>query len=280
MESLVSTEWLAAEIGAPGLRVLDATFFLPAEGRDARAEFAEAHIPSAAFMDLSDLVDRSHPAPGMLPSPHEFASAMAQLGVSHENRIVVYDNSPHRSSARAWWMFKSFGVGQVALLDGGFRKWTAEGRPVEQGRPAKSPARFIARLDPQWLAHKEDVVRLLPAQAHRIVDARSAARFTGTDPEPRAGVVPGHIPGSHNLPQSLLFNSDNSFKRGDALRAAFSEAGIDLKEPLIATCGSGVTAAVLLFGAQLLGKTDVRLYDGSWAEWGSDPATPKAVGCG
>jgi thiosulfate/3-mercaptopyruvate sulfurtransferase len=278
MDSLVSTEWLASELGAADLRIVDTTFFLPADGRDAHAEYHSAHIPGAVFLDLEEIADPNHPVPNMLPPAARFASHMRALGIGDSGRIVVYDNSPHHSAPRAWWMLKIFGAREVAVLDGGFQKWIAEQRPVEAGLISVSPAQFTPHLNPDLLAHKSFVASILHAPSEAIVDARSASRFAGLDPEPRPGVSPGHIPGSRNLPHTLLFNPDNSFKRGEALRAAFKEAGVDLAKPLVTTCGSGITAAVLLFGAHLLGKRDVRLYDGSWAEWGSDPDTPKAVG--
>ncbi len=278
MEQLVSTSWLEEELGASDLRIVDASFFLPADGRDARAEFEAAHIPGALFLDIATLSDDANPVPGMLPPDFKFASRMQTLGIGDGDRIVVYDNSPHHSSARAWWMFRSFGVKEVAILDGGFTKWQAESREAEAGSVAQGRAHFIAQQQGTSLADKAFVRSVLGDTRYQIVDARGPSRFAGEEPEPRPGVIPGHIPGSLNLPQGRLFNPDNSWKRGDALRSAFAEAGVDLEKPMITTCGSGVTAAVLLFGAHLLGKTDVKLYDGSWAEWGADPETPKAKG--
>ena len=278
MESLVSTEWLERELGAPDLKVIDATTFLPGTGRDARAEFEAAHIPGAVFLDIAEVSDSDSPLPHMMPSEAKFASRMQSLGARDGARFVVYDNSPLHSAARIWWMLRSFGAHYVALLDGGFQKWTAEGRPVEQGREPHRHGHFTAFLDPEALVDKAQVLGLVGAGTHEIVDARPAARFAGTDAEPRAGLASGHIPGSRSLPQGELFNADNSWKQGDALRAAFDSAGVDLARPMVTSCGSGVTAAVILFGAHLLGKRDVQIYDGSWSEWGADPATPKATG--
>ena len=278
MESLVSTDWLEAELGAPDLRVVDATLFLPGSGRDARAEYEAAHIPGAVYFDIGEIADTDSPLPHMMPSEAKFASRMQTLGIGDGNRIIVYDNSPLHTAARAWWMLKAFGAHHVAILDGGFQKWRAEGRSFEIGRDLHRHGHFTARLDPNDVADKADVRALIGADSHQIVDARSAPRFAGAEAEPRAGLASGHIPTSRNLPQSRLFNDDNSWKRGDALRAEFDAAGVDLAKPLVTTCGSGVTAAAILFGAHLLGKNDVSIYDGSWSEWGADPETPKATG--
>ena len=278
MESLVSTEWLEAELGAPDLRVVDSSFFLPGEGRDPRAEYEAEHIPGAVFLDIDEVADTGSPLPHMLPSEAKFASRMRSLGLGDGDRIVVYDNSPLHSAARGWWMLRSFGANHVAVLDGGLGKWKSEGRPLQSGTPQVRHGHFTPRLDRQAVADKAFVASLIGRPDHVIVDARGAARFSGEEPEPRAGLASGHMPGARNLPQGRLFEADGRWKRGEALRAAFEEAGVDLSKPMVTTCGSGVTAAVLLFGAHLLGKEDVRLYDGSWAEWGSDPALPKAKG--
>jgi thiosulfate/3-mercaptopyruvate sulfurtransferase len=278
MDSLVSTEWLERELGTPDLKLIDATTFLPGTGRDARAEHEAEHIPGAVFLDIEEVSDSGSPFPHMLPPAHKFASRMQSIGARDGHRFVVYDNSPLHSGARIWWMLRIFGAHYVALLDGGFRKWKAEGRPVEQGRLQHRHGHFTPLFEEQAVANKAFVRSLIGAGTHEIVDARPASRFAGSDPEPRAGLASGHIPGSRNLPQSELFNADNSWKQGEALRAAFDAAGVDLSKPMVTSCGSGVTAAVLLFGAHLLGKVDVRLYDGSWSEWGADSEMPKATG--
>jgi thiosulfate/3-mercaptopyruvate sulfurtransferase len=278
MESLVTTEWLQAELGASDLRVIDATLFLPGDPRDARAEYEAEHVPGAVFLDLEEVSDSSNPVPHMVPPEPKFASRMASLGLRDGQRFVVYDNSPLHSAARAWWMLKSFGAHYVAILDGGLGKWKSEGRPLESGRPQIRHGHFSPSLDSGAVADKAFVTGLLGGGSHEVVDARGAGRFAGDEVEPRPGMASGHIPGSKNLPQGQLFRSDGSWKRGDALRAAFDSAGVDLAKPMVATCGSGITACVLLFGAHLLGKEDVKLYDGSWSEWGADPATPKATG--
>jgi thiosulfate/3-mercaptopyruvate sulfurtransferase len=278
MDSLVSTEWLQGQLGSPDLRVIDATFFLPADGRDARAEHEAGHIAGAVFFDIESVSDRDSSLPNMMPPEHLFASRMQSLGLGDGNRFVVYDNSPHHSAARVWWMLRAFGAHYVAILDGGLQKWKAEGRPLESGKVHVRHGHFTPLLDREAAADKAFVRSILGSGEHEIVDARGAGRFSGADPEPRPEMASGHIPGSRNLPQGQLFEADNSWKQGDRLRAAFDAAGVDLAKPMVTTCGSGITAAVLLFGAHLLGKDDVRLYDGSWSEWGADPQTPKEQG--
>lgn len=278
MELLVSTQWLADEIGASDLRIVDATAFLPGSGRDPGAEYEAAHIPGAVFLNLDELRDTNSVLPNMLPPPEKFASRMQALGLGDGSRIVVYDNSPIRTAARAWWMFRLFGAHGVAILDGGLQKWQAEGRPVESGKPAVRHRHFTVWKDDGSVRTKAQVVDALKSKSAVVLDARSSSRFTAEEPEPRADMASGHIPGSRNLPYARLFNTDGTWKRGNELKAVFIDAGIDVSKPLITTCGSGVTAAVLLFGAALLGARDVALYDGSWAEWGSDPLTPKATG--
>ncbi|MDB5722122.1 MAG: sseA [Alphaproteobacteria bacterium] len=278
MDSLVSTEWLAAELGAPDLKVIDATYFMPSDGRDARAEHEAAHIPGAVFLDIEEVSDKDSASPHMLPPEHLFASRMQSLGLGDGSRFVVYDNSPYRSAARVWWMLRTYGAHYVAILDGGLQKWQAEGRTVESGRVHVRHGHFTPLLDRKAAVDKGFVRSILGSDGYEIADARGAGRFSGDEGEPRPGIASGHIPGSKNLPQGRLFNPDNSWKRGDSLREAFDTAGIDLDKPMITTCGSGITAAVLLFGAHLLGKQDVQLYDGSWSEWGADPETPKEHG--
>jgi thiosulfate/3-mercaptopyruvate sulfurtransferase len=275
MDSLVTTDWLEAELGADDLRVIDATAFLPGTGRDARAEFEAAHISGAVFFDIEEVSDLDSPLPHMLPPVHKFASRMQSLGLGDGNRFIVYDNSPLHSAARVWWMLRVFGAHQVALLDGGLEKWRAEGRPLESGTQPRRHGHFTPLLDADAVVDK---AQMLALAGHDIVDARPAARFAGEAPDPRPGVASGHIPGSRNAPQGEFFNPDNSWKQGENLRAVFGAAGVDLARPMVTTCGSGVTAAVILFGAHLLGKEDVRLYDGSWSEWGADPKTAKTKG--
>jgi thiosulfate/3-mercaptopyruvate sulfurtransferase len=278
MESLVSTEWLAGELGGSDIAVVDASKFLDGTGRDARAEYEAEHIPGAVFLDLGELAEKTPGLPHRLPPAHKFASRMQSLGIRDGQRVVIYDNSPLHSAARAWWLFKTFGAHYVAILDGGLAKWKAEGRPTESGRPQVRHGHFTPLFDDKAVVDKQAVSGLLGSGDTVLVDARPEIRFRGEEEDPRAGLASGHIPGSRNLPQTALFNPDGTWKRGEALRAAFAGAGVDLDKPMVATCGSGVTAGVLVFGAHLLGKSDVRLYDGSWADWGADPETPKATG--
>lgn len=278
MDALVSTEWLAAELGKSDLRVIDASLFLPDHGRNARAEFEAAHIPSAVFMDLDEIVDTSSALPHMLPPAEKFASRMQALGLGDGSRIVVYDNSPLKSSARAWWMLNLYGAHEVAILDGGFAKWQAEGRGIESGKPVVRHRHFTVWKDSALVRTLDQMVDNLKTRAEQVLDARPAGRFTGADAEPRAGLRGGHMPGARNLPHGQLFNEDGTWKQGDELRAAFTDAGIDLDKPVVTTCGSGVTAAVLAFGMHLLGKKDVGLYDGSWSEWGAGANTPVVTG--
>ncbi|HKX22843.1 MAG TPA: 3-mercaptopyruvate sulfurtransferase [Rhizorhapis sp.] len=278
MDLLVSTQWLAEELGASDLRVVDATQFMPDDPRNALEEYEAGHIPGAVFMDLTNLIDSHNPVPNMLPPPEKFASRMQSLGLGDGSRIVLYDDSPIKSAARAWFMLTMFGAYDVAILDGGLAKWKAEGRPLAQGRETLRHRHFTVWKDEKAVRNKAEMIANMASGAEEVVDARSAARFTGQERDPRPGVAPGHIPGSRNLPYSELFNADGTYKKGEDLKAAFAAAGIDMEKPMVTTCGGGMTAAVVAFGARLLGKKDIALYDGSWAEWGTDPATQKATG--
>ena len=277
MDSLVTTEWLAGEMGASDLRIVDCTKHLAGTGRDALAEYEAGHIPGAVFMDLADLTDTSNPVENMLPPAEKFASRMQSLGLGDGSRIVLYDDSAVKTSARAWFMLKMFGAHDVALLDGGIAKWKAEGRPLAQGKEQLRHRHFTAWQDDSNVRTKADVLANLHSKAEQVVDARGAARWSGADPDPRPGIAAGHIPGSLNVPFSDLYNADGTFKDKAGLKAAFEAAGVDLAKPVTTSCGSGVTASVLLFALSLLGKEDTALYDGSWSEWGADADTPKAT---
>ena len=279
MDILVSTDWLAAELGKPDLCILDASLFLPGTPRDPRAEFEAAHIPGAAFMDLPTLNDPDDPTPGMLPPDTLMTQRAQALGINTDSRVIVYDNSPTHSAARGWWMVRLYGLGaSAAILDGGLPKWVAEGRATQSGPVTPATGNAIARRAPGQVRTKADLIANLASHDAQVLDARGAGRFTGEEAEPRPGMASGHIPGSRNLPSAALFNPDNSMKTGDDLRQLLQDAGIELDRPVITTCGSGVTAAILLAGLEMLGNRDVTLYDGSWSEWGYDPATPKATG--
>ena len=274
MDSLVSTAWLAENLREPDLTVVDSSWFMPASGRNGHEEYLHAHIPGARFLDIDELSDHSNPAPHMLPSAVDFGAAMERLGIGCGDRIVVYDNSPIHTSARGWFTLRHFGADHVAVLDGGFRKWLAEGRPTESGEFPRREARFQAK-ESSDVVGKEHV---LAGTGCALVDARGKPRFEATEPEPRPGLAGGHIPGARNLPFGQLYNEDGTFKPPAELRRLFDEAGVDPSKPFIASCGSGVTATSLIFAAHLLGCNGGQLYDGSWTEWGSDPATPKVTG--
>ena len=274
MDDLVGTDWLAQNLGQPDIATVDCSFHMPADGRDAEAEYSEGHIPDARFLNIDTVADTSNPAPHMLPSAEAFGAAMADLGIGRDDRIIVYDNSPYRTAARGWFMLRHFGAERVAKLDGGLQKWQREGRPLEGGEARPRDARFEAKAGSDVVG----MAALLAGAEQPLVDARGRGRFEGVDPDPRPGVTPGHIPGSRNLPYASLYREDGTFKSEDALAQEFEAAGIDPAEPFIATCGSGVTANSLIFAARRLGGRGHKLYDGSWSEWGADPKTPKATG--
>lgn len=278
MDSLVSTEWLARELGAADLLVLDASYHLADAGRDAAAEHAAGHIPGALFLDLAGLADPAAPIENTMPPADHFSARMERLGLQESSRVVVYDDSAIRSAARAWFMLRLFGLRNVAVLDGGLGKWKAEGRPLATGREAPPTGRFPALADASRLRSKADVLRNLSEPREQLVDARGAGRFTGEEAESRPGLASGHIPGSRHLHYARLYNPDGTLWSEEELREAFRSAGVDLDRPVVTTCGSGMTACILALALDRLGKDDVALYDGSWTEWGADPATPKATG--
>jgi thiosulfate/3-mercaptopyruvate sulfurtransferase len=274
-ESLVDTSWLAKHLSDPDLRVVDATYFLPSQARNARAEYESRHIPGAVFFDIDEIADTDNSLPHMLPSPEKFASGMRKLGIGDGNRVVVYDAHGLMSATRAWWMLRVFGHTDVGLLDGGLPKWLAEERPVEDSPPTPRERHFTARFDHGQVRDKAQILANLETKREQVLDARAKGRFTGREPELWPGRRSGHIPGAHNLPYTDLLNPTNkTLLPADGLKAKFREAGIDLKKPVVTSCGSGITATVLAFGLHLIGHRDVSVYDGSWAEWGLPGDTP------
>jgi thiosulfate/3-mercaptopyruvate sulfurtransferase len=276
---LVTTEWLAANLGAPGLVVLDGSFYLPAMNRDAAAEYLAGHIPGAIRFDIDDIADHSTDLPHMLPSPADFAVAAGKLGVGDQDTIIAYDGYGIFSSPRVWFTFRLFGADNVYVLEGGLPKWKAEGRPLESGPVTRPPKTFAARRRGDIVASLARVQQALASHSAQIVDARSAERFRGEAPEPRPGVRAGHIPGSCNVPHSSVVK-DGLLLPPDDLSKAFAAGGVDLDKPIITSCGSGVSAAILWLALDAIGKEPAALYDGSWSEWGARNDMPIATGPG
>ncbi len=266
---LVSTEWLADALGRDSIAILDATWFLPGGLRDAKSEFAARHVPGAVFFDIDAISDRSNPLPHMLPSPAEFATAARRLGVNGASTVVVYDALGLFSAPRVWWTFRVMGHDRTYVLDGGLPKWLAEGRPTESGWPAPPHGEFKAHFRPDLVRDRLEVASALASSDEQLIDARPAARFHGDVPEPRPGLRGGHMPGARNLPYDTLVSDSGDLKPPAALIAAFEDAAIDLDRPIVASCGSGISAAILALALARLGRADAAVYDGSWAEWGS-----------
>ncbi|ARJ68762.1 3-mercaptopyruvate sulfurtransferase [Paracoccus contaminans] len=277
-KTLVSTEWLAAHLNDPDLRIIDASWHMPGAGRDARAEYEAAHIPGARFFDIDAIADSRSPLPHMAPPPEVFVSRLRAMGVGDGHQVVVYDDSAVHSASRVWWTFRLMGKTDVAVLDGGLAKWRAEGRPVEDMPPALRDRHMTVHRQAGLVRDVTQVAAASKLGDQQIVDARSPARFRGDEPEPRPGLRAGHIPGARNLPFGQLFDADGTMKDTGAIRAAFDAAGVDLSRPVIATCGSGITAASLALALERLGHRHWSLYDGSWTEWGSFPDLKIATG--
>ncbi|MEP5152881.1 3-mercaptopyruvate sulfurtransferase [Planktotalea sp.] len=276
--TLVSTDWLAAHLRDPDLRIIDASWYMPAENRDTKAEYEAAHIPGARFFDIDEISDARSSLPHMAPSPEKFMSRMRAMGVGDGHQIVVYDTDGIFSAPRVWWLFRLMGQMNIAVLDGGMKKWVAEGRAIEDLPPVIRDRHMMVRFQNQMVKDVTQVAAAAKLGAYQIVDARAATRFAGTDPEPRAGLRAGHIPGAVNVPFKTLLNENGTMKDEAGLKAAFTAGGVDLEKPVIASCGSGITACVLALALERIGKTDHAVYDGSWTEWGSVPSMPIETG--
>jgi len=272
--SLVSTEWLAEHINAPDVRIVDASWYMPAENRNPEAEYQEEHIPGAVRFDIDEIADTDSDLPHMMPSAEKFSSRMRKVGVGDGNRVVVYDGGMMMSAARVWWMLRTFGHNDVAILDGGLNKWKAEGRALEDLPPVPRERHFTARLNTTMIRYADQMLANIDSKKEQVIDARSQARFDGIAPEPREGLRGGHIPGSMCVSFMDVLDDDKTMLPAAALKDAFSNAGVDLKKPIAATCGSGVSAAMLAFALHLIGHRQTAVYDGSWTEWGGREDLP------
>ena len=278
-EALVSTDWLAARLADPHVRVADASFKLPGITPTAREDHDRGHIPGAVFFDIDDVCEPGTSLPHMIPSPELFARKIGALGIGDDDRVVVYDGAGLSSAGRAWWMLRLFGHHNVALLDGGLPKWKAEGRPLDTAIPSPQPRAFTARFDPSLVRDKAALLGNLASRHEQVVDARAAGRFDGTAPEARPGLRSGHIPGSRSLPYERMTDPATRQLRGaEELTRLFCEAGVALDRPIVTSCGSGVTACALAFALHLIGHSGAAVYDGSWSEWGLPGDTPVETG--
>lgn len=274
---LVSTEWLAAHLKAPDVRIVDASWHMPATGRNARSEHAQSHIPGAVFFDIDEIADTNSPYPHTLASPEKFASRMKKLGIGDGHRVVVYDSTGIFSAARVWWNFRVMGHEDVFVLDGGLPRWIAEGRPLEDMPPVPRERHFTPRPNHALLRNTADMQANLVSHREQVIDARSPGRFSGQEPEPRPGVRGGHIPGAVNIHYARLLNADGTMRPRAELEAIFAAAGIDTSRRVAATCGSGVTAGIIALALRVIGAPDAAVYDGSWSEWGSRHDLPLAT---
>jgi thiosulfate/3-mercaptopyruvate sulfurtransferase len=277
-DPLVSTEWLAAHISDANVKVLDATFKLPGVLPLPKDDYLAAHLPGAVYFDVDAVSDHSNPLPHMFPSAEQFGRDVGGLGIGNDDTIVVYDSGSWVAAPRAWWMFLSYGHRNVRVLDGGLKKWRAEGRAVESGEVKAKPATFKASYDERRVRSVEQMVANVASRAEQVIDARAAERFEGRAAEPRPGIRSGHIPGARNVPYNNLFDASGAMKPLEELRKAFAGAGVDLAKPIVTSCGSGVSAGALTIALYRLGVTDTALYDGSWSEWGKEGGPPIATG--
>lgn len=273
----VDADWLQERLGQPGLTIVDASWYLPAQNRNGRAEYESSHIPGALFFDHDLVSDQRSELPHTLASPQDFAQYVGTMGISVDDTIVVYDGPGFFSAPRAWWMFRVMGVFQVYVLDGGFDRWKAAGRPATAEPTKIAPCIFHVDFDAARVARLADMRRIVGTGESQIADARGPGRFAGTEPEPRAGIRSGHMPGAKNVPASML-SENGELLSNDRLRKVIADAGIDLSRPVVTSCGSGITAAVITLALETLGHTDNQLYDGSWTEWGGLADTPVATG--
>ena len=274
---VVSADWVEKQLGAPEFRVVDASWYLPAQNRNGAVEYAAGHIPGAVFFDQDVIADHASGLPHTIPSPETFALEVGRLGISDTDTIVVYDGPGIFTAPRVWWMFRVMGAKSVFVMDGGIDGWKREGRPLQTDLPEPAPATFHTHFNPYAVTGFEEMRGIVSTGSKQVADARGAGRFTGKEPEPRAGMRSGHMPGARNTPVTA-FSEGGRFKDLAGLRAIFDEAGIDLTKPVVTSCGSGVTAAVITLALHSLGHTDNTLYDGSWSEWGSRDDTPVVTG--
>ena len=272
--SLIATKWLAANLNDPNIKIVDATWHLPNSDRKAAEEFKTAHIPGAIFFDIDEIADLDTPLPHMMPNDEKMANRVRSMGISCTDHIIVYDNSDFCSAARVWFMFKNFGHENVSILDGGFQKWQKEGFDVDYKISDANPSHFTAALNKDKIRSRDQIICNIDSRKEQLVDARSNGRFSGTAPEPRPDSKSGRIPGSFNVPFMDLLHEDNSYKSKEDIKAVFENSGVDLSRPIVTSCGSGITACILIFALEHIGHSQNALYDGSWTDWGTHPDTP------